>query len=76
MHEPLTFTEFVDRTGVNLELVASKCAVSCVAVRRMYAGTLKPGLDLALRIEEFTLGTVTCQSWKRNSELPGKLKRQ
>ncbi len=68
----LTFTEFVDRTGVDLELIASKCAVTGAAVRRMHAGTLKPGLDLALKIEELTLGVVRCESWPRNSKGAGR----
>ena len=68
MPEPLTFTEFVDRTGVKLALVAQKCERTYPAIKRLYDGTLQPGLKLALKIEEITLGAVKCNSWDRNSK--------
>lgn len=61
----LTFAEFVDVTGVDLTLIAHKCGVTYQAIRRMYQGKLKPGLDLALKIEDLTLGTVKCESWSK-----------
>ena len=67
----LTFREFMDYTGVECELVARKCGVTGAAVRRMYAGTLKPGLDLALKIQDLTLGAVRCESWESNSKRAG-----
>ncbi|MCY3802922.1 MAG: hypothetical protein OXG06_00755 [Gammaproteobacteria bacterium] len=68
MPESLTFTEFVDRTGASLALIAKRCERTYPAIKRLYDGTLKPGLELALRIEDITLGTVKYNNWDCNSK--------
>ncbi len=68
MQNLLTFTQFVDRTGARRALIAERLGVTVPAIDKLYGGTMLPSLDLALKIQELTLGTVTCESWVENTK--------
>lgn len=59
---------YLDRTGVKQFEFAAKVQTTAATVSRLCAGTLKPALDLAHRIERETDGEVPTETWIADDE--------
>lgn len=59
---------YLDTTGISQTDFAAKVATTVATVNRIAKGTMRPGLDLAHRIERATAGRVPLSQWVRSPD--------
>ena len=59
--------EYLARLGVTQNRFAQEIGVEQATVSRLVNGIIRPGIDLAVRIESATGGDVPVSSWAKNT---------
>jgi plasmid maintenance system antidote protein VapI len=60
----MKLTDYLEETGEKQTEFAARVGTTDATVSRLVAGNLRPGLDLALRIERATDGKVPPREWE------------
>lgn len=56
-------SSWLDTSGRDRDALASKLGISRSYLDRLCAGRARPSLDLAIRLDQATLGAVPASSW-------------
>ena len=66
----MTLRSYLDEASETQSDFAAKVSTTPATISRLCAGTLKPALELAHRIEVATGGRVPTESWLTDAERP------
>lgn len=75
MNGPALLGAHLKRTGQTPTDFAPKVRADRAQIHRLLSGERRPGLDLALRIDEKTGGAVPAASWRDDEEHASKVSR-
>ncbi len=63
--EESALSKWIDRAGLTREEFAAQLGISRPHVDRLCRGVRRPGLDLAMKIEQLTKGVVSAAAWTK-----------
>jgi len=64
----MTLKDYLARSGRTQADFAARCETTAATISRLVAGSLRPALDLAHRIERESGGDVPTETWVRPAQ--------